>query len=185
MVAQGALDGLEGFVQVADTGRRSSCCWPGVDGRRCRARRGRRGVFEADKARRARSGAVRVSQRANSAPSVVLPCAAGPRTTAHGWRCSRRWSASSSRLRPRMCGGSSGSAPRRAGVSCASVLTSLAGILVKSCGSSFSWKRHGHEPVLEPQFARAEDAAAEGVVLQPRWPASMASPTRAPRASAS
>ena len=27
-------------------------------------------------------------------------------------------------------------------------------------------EEHGHEPILEPQFARAEDAAAEGVVLE-------------------
>ena len=27
-------------------------------------------------------------------------------------------------------------------------------------------EEHGHEPILEPQLARAEDAAAEGVVLQ-------------------
>ena len=82
----------------------------------------------------------------------------------------RRWSASSSRLRPmKPVSGAGGSSPRRA----ASVCTEVRHRLLRGRGLEelrvlLLLEEHGHEPILEPQRTRAEDAAAEGVVLEPR-----------------
>ena len=63
--------------------------------------------------------------------------------------------------------GSGGSSPRRAA---SAVLKSscvcCAGVVREELRVVLFLEEHGHEPILEPQLARAEDAAAEGVVLE-------------------
>ena len=97
-----------------------------------------------------------------------------------------RWSASSSRLRPtKPVSGSCGSSPRRAASAVwKSATVCFAGAILKSCGSSFSWNstgtnqsssRNSPAPKMRPRKVSSFNA---------RWPASMASPTRLPPASA-
>ena len=63
--------------------------------------------------------------------------------------------------------GVGGSSPSRAASAVCEVLLRLPrGRGLEELRVVLFLEEHGHEPILEPQFARAEDAAAEGVVLQ-------------------
>ena len=80
--------------------------------------------------------------------------------------------------------GSGGSSPRRAASAVRkSATVCFAGVVLKSCGSSFSWKSTGTNQSSSRSAPAPKMRPRKVSSLSWRWPASMASPTRLPAAS--